>query len=61
MNLFHLVTNVSALIPLLDRFEHDYGTLTTLALFFGRTSTPYSFSQVYKALALLAKSTSSSY
>jgi glycosylphosphatidylinositol transamidase len=28
--------NVLALTPLLERFEAEYGTLTTLALFMGR-------------------------
>lgn len=37
INLFHMVVNVVALVPLLDRFECEHGTITTLALFFGRT------------------------
>lgn len=28
--------NILALTPLLERFESEYGTLTSLALFFGR-------------------------
>lgn len=28
--------NVLALTPLLERFENEYGTLTSVALFFGR-------------------------
>lgn len=35
-NFFHLLMNVLALTPLLERFESEYGTLTTLALFLGR-------------------------
>jgi glycosylphosphatidylinositol transamidase len=33
---FHMIMNVIALTPLLERFEAEYGTLTTLALFMGR-------------------------
>lgn len=34
---FHAFMNILALTPLLERFEAEYGTLTTLALFLGRT------------------------
>ena len=33
---FHTFMNIIALTPLLERFEAEYGTLTTLALFLGR-------------------------
>jgi glycosylphosphatidylinositol transamidase len=33
---FHALMNILALTPLLERFEAEYGTLTTLALFLGR-------------------------
>jgi membrane associated rhomboid family serine protease len=33
---FHAFMNIIALTPLLERFEAEYGTLTTLALFLGR-------------------------
>lgn len=36
---FHAIMNVLALTPLLERFEAEYGTLTTLALFMGPLST----------------------
>lgn len=36
----HMVMNVLALTPLLERFESEYGTLTALALFMGRKSAP---------------------
>jgi len=36
LNLFHAVMNILALVPLLERFEAEHGTLTSLALFFGR-------------------------
>jgi membrane associated rhomboid family serine protease len=39
LNLFHALVNIVALTPLMERFESEYGTLTTLALFFGRTNT----------------------
>jgi membrane associated rhomboid family serine protease len=36
LNVFHAALNVIALAPLLERFEYEYGTLNTVALFFGR-------------------------
>lgn len=36
LNFFHALLNVIALTPLVERFENEYGTLTTFALFFGR-------------------------
>ena len=33
---FHAFMNILTLTPLLERFEAEYGTLTTLALFLGR-------------------------
>ncbi|KAF4632659.1 hypothetical protein G7Y89_g5466 [Cudoniella acicularis] len=36
---FHAFLNILALTPLLERFEAEYGTLTTLALFLGPLST----------------------
>lgn len=36
---FHAFMNLLALTPLLERFEAEYGTLTTLALFLGPLST----------------------
>ncbi|KAF2660691.1 hypothetical protein K491DRAFT_688132 [Lophiostoma macrostomum CBS 122681] len=35
LNFFHMIFNVLALTPLLERFEHEFGTLVTLALFTG--------------------------
>lgn len=40
LNFFHALMNVLALTPLLERFESEYGTLTSLALFFGRECCP---------------------
>ena len=37
---FHTLMNVLALVPLLERFEAEHGTLTTLALFMGRKCIP---------------------
>lgn len=34
--LFHALLNALALAPLLERFEAEHGTLTSLALFAGR-------------------------
>lgn len=39
LNFFHMIMNVVAVTPLLERFESEYGTLTSLALFFGPFST----------------------
>lgn len=36
LNFIHTFLNVLALTPLMERFENEYGTLTSLALFFGR-------------------------
>lgn len=40
LNIFHAILNVLALTPLLERFEHEHGTLTSVALFFGREYRP---------------------
>ncbi|KAG5949922.1 putative rhomboid protease [Claviceps sorghi] len=39
LNLLHAILNVVALTPLMERFENEYGTLTSLALFFGPLTT----------------------
>ncbi|KAK4240745.1 rhomboid protein 2 [Achaetomium macrosporum] len=39
LNVFHLVFNLLALTPMVERFENEYGTLTSLALFLGPFST----------------------
>lgn len=36
LNFLHALMNVLALTPLMERFESEYGTLTSLAMFFGR-------------------------
>lgn len=36
LNVFHAIMNSLAIVPLLERFEAEYGTLTCLGLFFGR-------------------------
>lgn len=36
LNWFHMLMNILALTPLLERFERESGTLTSLALFLGR-------------------------
>lgn len=40
LGFFHMLMNVLALTPLLERFESEYGTLTALALFMGRGFCP---------------------
>lgn len=37
---FHALLNIFALTPLLERFESEHGTLTTLLLFVGRECVP---------------------
>lgn len=36
MGFFHTLVNILALTPLLERFEAEHGTLTSVALFIGR-------------------------
>lgn len=36
MGFFHALLNILALTPLLERFEAEHGTLTSVALFIGR-------------------------
>lgn len=46
---FHAFMNIIALTPLLERFEAEYGTLTTLALFLGRKCHPMAEKDWYLA------------
>ncbi|KAK3486523.1 rhomboid protein 2 [Neurospora hispaniola] len=39
LNIFHTILNIVAFTPLLERFEHEHGTLTSVALFFGPFAT----------------------
>lgn len=36
LNFFHMIFNLIAVTPLIERFESEFGTLVTLALFTGR-------------------------
>ena len=36
MGFFHMLINLVCLIPLLERFEAEHGTLNTTAMFLGR-------------------------
>jgi membrane associated rhomboid family serine protease len=40
LNFFHMIFNLIAITPLLERFESEFGTLVTLALFTGRKEIP---------------------
>ena len=40
LGLFHTLVNVTALLPLLEKFEEENGTITTVLLFFGRKIPP---------------------
>ena len=44
---FHAVINIVALVPLMDRFETENGTLSSLILFFGPLSTIPAFLYVF--------------
>lgn len=58
MNTLHAILNVIALTPLMERFENEYGTLTSLALFFGRkTVTPAPFDRIHDKLTTIALTT----
>ena len=35
-DVLHLIVNLLAVTPMLERFEAEYGTLTSVALFMGR-------------------------
>ena len=37
LGFFHTILNLLAIVPLLERFEADHGTLLSAALFFGRS------------------------
>ncbi|KAK3941173.1 putative rhomboid protein 2 protein [Diplogelasinospora grovesii] len=51
LNGFHALLNILALTPLMERFESEYGTLTSLALFFGPLTTIPAF--IYVAIEKL--------
>ncbi|KAK7700518.1 putative rhomboid protease [Diaporthe eres] len=53
LNFLHMIMNVLALTPLLERFESEYGTLTSLALFFGPFSTLPAFLYILIEKAIL--------
>lgn len=40
-NFIHMIFNLFAVTPLIERFESEYGTLVTLALFTGRKKTSH--------------------
>ncbi|KAF4591499.1 Rhomboid protein 2 [Ophiocordyceps camponoti-floridani] len=39
LNIIHAAINMVALTPLMERFENEHGTLTTISLFFGPLTT----------------------
>ncbi|KAI1100435.1 Gaa1-like protein [Jackrogersella minutella] len=47
INFFHALFNILSLAPLLERFETEFGTLTSLALFFGPLTTIPAFVYVF--------------
>lgn len=40
LDMFHAFLNILALTPLMESFEAEHGTLTSIALFIGRGSLP---------------------
>ncbi|KAI0002371.1 Gaa1-like protein [Xylariaceae sp. FL0662B] len=58
VNFIHALLNVLALTPLLERFENEFGTLTSLALFIGPFSTVPAFLYILIEKAILGMNTS---
>ncbi|KAH7322974.1 rhomboid family protein [Stachybotrys elegans] len=56
-NVIHAILNILALTPLMERFESEYGTLTTLALFFGPLTTVPSFLYLFIEAVILRGNT----
>jgi len=57
LNFFHAAMNLLALVPLLERFESEHGTLTSLALFFGPFVTVPSFMYLFIEKVILRANT----
>jgi len=57
LNFFHAFMNILALVPLLERFESEHGTLTSLALFFGPFVTIPSFIYLFVEKVILRANT----
>ncbi|KAK3376016.1 GPI transamidase-like protein [Lasiosphaeria ovina] len=58
LNAFHAIMNILALTPLMERFEAEHGTLTSLALFFGPLTTIPSFIYLFVEKFILRSNTS---
>jgi membrane associated rhomboid family serine protease len=56
-NFIHAVLNIVALTPLVERFEREYGTITSLALFFGPLTTLPGFLYLIVELYILRGNT----
>ncbi|KAI8627502.1 Gaa1-like protein [Xylariaceae sp. FL1651] len=56
-NFLHTIFNILALTPLLERFETEFGTLTSLALFFGPLTTIPALLYVFLERVLLRGNT----
>jgi membrane associated rhomboid family serine protease len=57
LNVIHTILNILALTPLMERFENEYGTLTTLSLFFGPLTTIPSIMYLFIQLVILRSNT----
>ncbi|KAK0724812.1 rhomboid protein 2 [Lasiosphaeris hirsuta] len=57
LNIFHALMNALALAPLLERFESEHGTLTSLALFFGPLTTIPAFIYLFVEKFILRSNT----
>ncbi|KAJ2982959.1 hypothetical protein NQ176_g1043 [Zarea fungicola] len=57
LNILHAILNVIALTPLMERFENEYGTLTSLALFFGPLTTVPAVLYLFFELVILQRNT----
>lgn len=57
VNFLHALMNVLALTPLMERFESEYGTLTSLAMFFGPLTTIPALLYIFVERAILRGNT----
>ncbi|RYP32337.1 hypothetical protein DL766_004012 [Monosporascus sp. MC13-8B] len=58
LNFFHAILNVLALTPLMERFEAEFGTLTSLSLFFGPLTMIPAFMYIFVERIILRGNTS---
>ncbi|RNJ53814.1 putative rhomboid protease [Verticillium nonalfalfae] len=57
VNLIHTILNILALTPLMDRFESEFGTLTSISLFIGPLTTIPAIAYTIIELLILRRNT----